>query len=107
MKRFVVMITMLISSAALADKCKISSMVNSDGSRCESYVTTFEVSNKEECKSIAQSTRQNKFFGILEGKEQVLKTTYKYKKTSPGYKEKIKETIHFINQEDILDICMY
>jgi len=34
---------------------------------------------------------------------EVLKITYKYKQSSP--KLKVKETIHFVEQEDIDEIC--
>jgi hypothetical protein len=107
MKSLIALSLLVLSTTAFADKCKISSAVNTSGSRCEQYVTNFNVASKQECKEIAQNSRASKFFGILKDKEVVLKTTYKYKKTSPGYKEKVKETIHFVSQEEIEDTCLF
>ncbi len=107
MKKLIALSLLVLSTTAFAEKCRLSATVDTKGfDRCVNIVTSVEVSNKAECKRLAETSRESGLLGILEEKEEILKIKYTFKKKSPGYKEKVKETIQFVSQEEIDDVCV-
>lgn len=107
MKKLIALALFILSTSAMADKCRLSAIVDTHGfDRCVNIVTSFEVTDRNECKQLANSSRETKLFGILEGKEEVLRITYTYKKKTSGYKEKVKEKISFVSEDEIDNACM-
>ena len=102
MKTLLITGLLMMSASTFAATCKIDATVLTGTEQCTGFSTKFDVDTPEVCKSIAQGTRANRFFGILEGKEEVLKVTYKFKRTGKE-KLKVKERIVFI---DTTDICL-
>ena len=103
MKLLLIAGLMVISSVALAKNCKIGATV-STGGKCEYFSTRFEVDSAEDCKALAKSTKENKFFNVLDAKEEVLQAKYKFKVKKPK-KIKASGKIDFISEEDREDIC--
>lgn len=92
-----------MSSMAMAKNCKIGATV-STGNECEYFSTSFDVDSAEDCKLIAKSTKENKFFNILGAKEEVLQAKYKFKVKKPK-KIKASGKIDFISKEERKEIC--
>lgn len=104
MKLALIGILLLASSMSFAKNCKLNATVQTnDFDHCVGVSFQFEAADADACKQLAQDSKKLRLYGILEEKEEVLKITYKYKQSSP--KLKVKETIHFVDQEDIDDIC--
>jgi len=81
-----------------AGSCKLSSRYY-EGFHCPLITTKIETENEEHCLALARETRNGKFFGILNGKdERVLQTKYVYKEA----KRKVKDRVIF---EDIDEVC--
>lgn len=62
-----------------------------DGMDCHWLSTRFEVSSEEDCKALAQATKESGFFQIMDEGEILLFTRYKFK----DKKIKVKKTLTF------------
>lgn len=85
-------------TSAFAGTCKLSSAYY-EGFHCATITTKLQAETEEDCRSLALSTKENKFFGVLTGKhEKVLRTKYTFKDNG----RKIVDRIEF---EDVSDYC--
>lgn len=79
MKLVLALTLSLIAGSSFAATCKLNAAYY-EGFYCATITTKLSVETEEECRSLAQATRENKFFGILTGKyEKVLRTKYTFK----------------------------
>lgn len=97
MKTLLIAMTVLISSQAFAAKCKVSGLVK-EGSTCVRISTRFELPDVESCESMARSTETNRFFGVMEPKDTLINTRYKF--VDRAQKIKVIKTIDFLSEEE-------
>jgi methionine-rich copper-binding protein CopC len=100
MKTLLLALTMIISTQTFAAKCVISGTVQ-DGSSCHSLSTRLDVSDAETCEAFTKATVENRFFNILEKKEKLLSSSYKF--VDRPNRIKIKKTF----EHESTDGCLF
>lgn len=99
MKTLFIALTVLVSTQTFAATCKLASTV-AGGFDCYGLSTKLEVADQEACEAFAKSTRDNRFFGIVESKkERVISTKITYK--DKAQRLKVKKAIVFEEYEDV------
>lgn len=96
MKYALLLSLIAFSFNSFAATCKLSSAYNA-GFDCAVVSTKLTVEDEQQCRAIAERTKDEKFFGILKGKERVIRTKYVFKES----KRKVKDTIEFEVFEDV------
>lgn len=102
MKTLLITLGMLITSQSFAAKCVVSASVK-DGMSCHRLSTRFDVSDAETCEATTKASQHNRFFNILEPKQELLAVRYKF--VDRPNRVKIKKEF-MITEEDLLDICV-
>ena len=102
MKTLIVTIGMLITSQSFAAKCVISGLV-AESNSCHRITTRLDVSDADSCESLTKATKENRFFNILEKKQELL--TVRYKFVDRPNRVKIKKEFK-LTEDDTLDRCL-
>lgn len=90
------LLTVLFSTQSFAARCIIIGAVK-ENSSCHRVSTRLDVSDQEACEAFAKSTKENRFFHILEKNETLISTSYKFKDFSNRIK--IKKTIKHLSED--------
>lgn len=90
MKTFVILL--LISTASYAGECKLKGMTQND----QTIETSFQTSNAEGCKSLAENTKSNNFYSLVEKDDQLIGTSMTFKD-----EEVSKEAISFEDESSL------
>ena len=101
MKTLLIALSLLITSQTFAAKCTISGLVK-DGMSCHRLSTRLDVSDVEACEAYTKATEHNKFFNIMEGKQELLSARYKF--VDRPNRTKVKKEF-MITSEDLYEIC--
>lgn len=90
MKTFLIML--VISTAAVAGECKLKGKLVSD----QTIETSFQTSDIDSCKSMAENTKTNNFYGLVEKEDLLVETSMTFKE-----EEISKETISFEDESSL------
>ncbi len=90
MKTFLMLV--LISSAAVAGECKLKGKLVSE----QSIETSFQTSSIDACKSMAENTKTNNFYGLVEKEDLLVETSMTFKE-----EEISKDTISFEEESSL------
>jgi hypothetical protein len=85
MKQLLIL-SILISMNAFSAECKLTGILESD----KKIETSFVTSTSAQCKALAQRTRTNHFFGLVEQGDQLVETVMRFKQ-----EETLTDTITF------------
>lgn len=99
MNTLLVIFTLLISTQSFAARCIIIGDVK-EKSTCHRVSTRLDVSDQEACEAFAKSTKENRFFNILDKNETLLSASYKFK-DFPN-RIKIKKTFNYESKDECL-----
>lgn len=77
MKTIILLLT-LSTTSAWAAKCRLSGTVGG-GFDCYRIITTLSVDTVEGCEAFAKSTKDNRFFNLIEKKETLISTKFSFK----------------------------
>ena len=102
MKTILLTLSMLITSQTFAAKCVISGLVKENNS-CHRLSTRLDVSDVEACEAYTKATQQNRFFNILEKKQELL--SVRFKSVDRPNRVKVKKEVK-LTEEDTLDLCL-
>lgn len=86
------MILIFSASSLHASECKLTGILSGE----EKIQTSFAAGTLEECRKLAASTGENKFFGLLAKEQELLETTLIFREED-GSK---KDTVDFKEDED-------
>ena len=92
MKTLLIAFSVFMTTQTFAAKCVISGTVQ-EGSSCHRISTRLDVGDAETCEEFTKTTRNNRFFNILEKKEKLLSSKYKF--VDHANKIKIKKTFNY------------
>ena len=87
----IILMLLLMSTSAWAGKCRLAGTVGG-GFECYRIVTTLSVDTVEGCEAFAKSTKDNRFFNLIEKKETLLSTKYSFKVRG---EKRIRGKLHF------------
>ena len=90
MKTFVILL--LLSSATYAGECKLKGMTQND----QTIETSFQTSDADACKSLAEATKTNNFYSLVEKDDLLLGTSMTFKD-----EEVSKEAISFEDESNL------
>ena len=90
MKTFVIFF--LLSSVAYAGECKLKGMTQND----QTIETSFQTSDVEGCKTLAENTKGNNFYSLVEKDDQLMGTSMTFKD-----EEVSKEAISFEDESNL------
>jgi hypothetical protein len=101
MKTLLMTLSLLITSQTFAAKCVISGLVIENKS-CHRLSTRLDVSDVEACEAYTKATQQNRFFNLLDKKQELLSVRFKF----VDRPNRVKVKKEFKLQEDASDLCM-
>ena len=73
MKTFVILL--FISSVSYAGECKLKGMTQKD----QTIETSFQTADADSCKTLAEETKSNNFYSLVEKDDQLIGTSMKFK----------------------------
>lgn len=90
MKTFVILL--LFSSLSYAGECKLKGTTLNE----QTIETSFQTSEIDGCKTLAENTKTNNFYGLVEKNDQLVETSMTFKE-----EEISKETISFEDESSL------
>jgi hypothetical protein len=87
----IIFLLLLSTTSAWAGKCRITGAVSA-GMDCYRITTSMAVDSVEACEAFAKSTRDNRFFNIMEKKEILLSSKFSFKERGS---KKVSGKFHF------------
>jgi hypothetical protein len=102
MKTLLFALSLLVTSQSFAAKCVISGLVL-EGKSCHRLSTRLDVTDAEACEAYTKATQQNRFFNILEPKQELLSVRFKF--VDRPNRVKLKKEFK-LTAEDTFDLCL-
>ena len=102
MKTLLITLGILITSHSFAAKCVISGLVAETNS-CHRLSTRLDVTEVEACEALTKATQGNRFFNILEGKQELLSVRFKF--VDRANRVKIKKEFK-LTEDNTFDRCV-
>lgn len=90
--KIIFVLTLLLSVSAWSAECKLKGKTLKD----QTIETSMQSSDIEACKSLAENTKTNNFFNLIEKDDQLLETSMTFKE-----EEVSKETISFEDESTL------
>lgn len=90
--KIIIALTLLVSASAWSAECKLKGKTVNE----QTIETSFQSSDIEACKTLAENTKTNNFFNLIEKDDQLLETSMTFKE-----EEISKETISFDDESNL------
>jgi hypothetical protein len=87
----IILLLILSTTTAWAGKCRISGAVSS-GMSCYKISTSLAVDTAQACKAFAKSTKDNRFFNIMDNKEILISSKFSFKERGS---KRVRGNFHF------------
>jgi len=90
--KIILLISLLVSVSAWSAECKLKGKTLQE----QTIETSLQASDIEACKSLAENTKTNNFFNLIEKDDQLVETSMSFKE-----EEISKETISFADESNL------